>query len=221
MTRSAVIVVSASVLCLGVTSNALAEPISLTAGSLVFLTGSPAQGGHISLIGTRGFSLEGIVDSGETRIDPPQQCSPCTPSSTMSVGALLVGSAFVGTDVTLDGQLFSNIGDGNSEAFASIELFGTVAVPKLGESPIVLTAPFTIHSSFFQPAGGVHSVPIRGGGVATLTMEPGFGWELSSFRYDFFATPTPEPATLILVGGGLAGMAIRARRRSARAIASS
>jgi hypothetical protein len=219
MTRYAVLVACVSVLCPGVTADALADPISLTAGSLVFLTGSPVQGGHISLIGTRGFSLEGIVDSGETRIDPPQQCAPCRPSSTMSVGAFLVGSGFVATDVTLDGQLFSNIGSAASEAFASIELFGEVAVPKLGESPIVLTAPFTIHSSFFQPAGGVNSVPIRGGGVATLTMEPGFGWELSHFRYDFFATPTPEPATLILVGGGLA-IALRARRRRESTLAS-
>jgi len=39
-------------------------------------------------------------------------------------------------------------------------------------------------------------------------------WQVRTLRYDFDAAATPEPATLFLVGGGLAGIALRARRRS-------
>jgi hypothetical protein len=38
--------------------------------------------------------------------------------------------------------------------------------------------------------------------------------EFQDIRYDFVSTPTPEPATLILIGGGLAGIALRARKRT-------
>jgi hypothetical protein len=221
MTKSAVFVACVGVMCLGVASRALAEPITLTAGALVFSSGSPFQAGSLSLTGTRGFSLEGGVDSGETRIDPLGQCGPCVPASTMSVGALLTGFAFLSTDATLDGHSYSNVGGSLSDTNAFLELVGTIAVPKVGESPIVITAPFTLRASFFQPSP-TRSVPIRGGGVATLMMAPQFSefWELRGVRYDFVATPTPEPATLILVVGGLAGIALRAGRPTRSSIAS-
>ena len=66
MTRCAVFVACVGAFCLGITPTASAEPITITGGSLVFLTGDTHQSGSISLTGTRGFSLQGFVDSGET-----------------------------------------------------------------------------------------------------------------------------------------------------------
>jgi hypothetical protein len=130
MTRSAVCVASVAVLCLTVSSEARAEPVRITGGVLDFngaLGGGAAQAGFLSIVGTRGFSADGLVDSGETRIDPIAQCIvDCQAGSTISVGGN-VGSGFSGR-VTLDGQTYSDVSF-NSSDFLSLDLSGTIGIP--------------------------------------------------------------------------------------------
>jgi hypothetical protein len=216
MTRGAFFVACVGVLCLGVASPASADPITITGGSIVFAKPTILQLGPISIVGTRSFSIEGLIDTGENpRIDPIAQCFPCTSGIPFSLGAQLTGSGFI-ADATLDGQTYPNIG---FNGFASLELNGTATLPEVKGPSIVITAPFMIDErSFFQPPDAA-SVPFRGGGVVTLTLHANPSvpmWEFSQLRYDFQTpTPVPEPATLVLVGGGLVGLLRFRKRRTA------
>ena len=125
MSRAAVFVVSVAVLSLTVTGEVRAEPIRVTGGSLDLTDHS---GGPFSLVGTRGFSLQGGVISGEGRVDPLTQCEPCEPGSTISVGGSITGPAFSGT-ATLDGQTYSDINDDTLHHYVALEWVGTIDVP--------------------------------------------------------------------------------------------
>jgi hypothetical protein len=127
----------------------------------------------------------------------------------------LTGSAFL-ADATLDGRTCPNFGFGD-DVFASLELDGMTTLPPVTGPSIVITAPFMVNErSLFEPPDA-RSVPLRGKGVATLTLHanPSFPvWEFSQLRYTFQApAPVPEPATLVLVGSGLVGTLLRFRKR--------
>jgi len=214
MTRCAVFVAFVGVLCLAVSREVRAEPIRLTGGSLDL---SMHAGGPFSLVGTRGFSLEGTVLSGEGRIDPLTSCLPCEPGSTISVGGSITGSAFFGT-ATLDGQTYPDINDDSLDHFVALELFGTIDVPAWQDAPVTISAPFRATGFFASTLQPPFQVGIQGSGRVTLTLvpEPLGTWALGPLRYDFVATPTPEPATLTLMSSGLVAAALRARKRRDR-----
>ena len=222
MTRITSIVACTGLLCLGVGRHASADPVRLTAGSIV--TNGQAAVGPVSIIGTRGFSLIGQVDTGEGRVDPYGECTPCGPGrTTISVGAFLLGTALPGV-ATLDGKTYT-VGSGvNDDVGPLLEFFGTALVPEPRDSPTVVTAPFTAEGRFFL---GFDQIPVlmEGRGIATLLFNPfpaGIGSPPTSIiervRYDFTdETPVPEPATLTMVAGGLIAIARARKRRRPRA----
>lgn len=223
MTRTAVVVACTGVLSLGLPTDAAAEPITITGGSMVFAEPSQFQRGSISIFGTRGFSIVGGVDSGEGRVDP-LACHPCEPLQPISVGAELGTFAIVG-NATLDGKVYTNINTFSSDAFARLLLGGVTQLPPVQGASVVVSTPFTVleHSVFQFPVGPEDSqelarVALRGSGTATLmfSANPFIPvWEISQVRYDF--QPIPEPATMILVGGPLIGVLLgRTMRRRIR-----
>lgn len=219
MTRIAYFVACATVLCCATATQAAADPVTITSGSIVLSEPNQFQAGPITIAGTRGFSINGSVITGDGVIDPLRQCFPCESTTTFSIGADLATFGISG-DVTLDGQTYSDINEMFSNNFVRLRLIGTTVLPPVNGSSLVIRAPFTLAepaSSFtyeITPGSGeLATVALAGQGMATVSFHVNPStpvWEFSQMRYDFVATP--EPSTLILVAGGLAAV-LRARTR--------
>ena len=107
MTRTSRFVVAAALLCLGFGDPATADPIRITAGSML-LTG-PSELGSIFVTGTRGFSLQPLVNPGEgNTVMARCGLTPCLPGET-NIGGMLSGSAFPFGVATFEGNVYDDI----------------------------------------------------------------------------------------------------------------
>jgi PEP-CTERM motif-containing protein len=218
---SAVAVIAVSVLSVQATS---AEPIQITSGAL----NMGQLAGTMNLAGDRGFTLTAGVDVIESNFQPWVKCtgSPCGPGTVIPLTAVFVGGGFFGGTVTLDGETFSNIGSASSLSSASLQFSGSVVAPELSGSLATVSAPFLMQGTFSHPAGvGLPSIVemLFGQGTASVTLgrvgggSTGFPdtWAYRAAVYEFQSgAPVPEPATLLLTGGGLIGLVLRKRRQA-------
>jgi hypothetical protein len=217
MTRISRFVVCASALCVFSPALVAADPVHINDGFMV-VTGQ-FQVAPVAVTGTQGFSVTGFADPGEGRVDAFTTCSPCMPGEQVEVGAFLGSGAFIAT-VMANGQQY----DLTSSVFSDTNLNWTitgppVVAPPQSQSFVAVQTPFHLSGRFFP---GLNQTPIdmAGGGVASLLFRPGvnppgapFIWELQVLHYSFNETPVPEPASLVLLGIGLATMGARRWRR--------
>jgi PEP-CTERM motif len=203
------------VLLLGSASLSQAETIVITSG-LLQMDGTE---GSLELAGNRGFTLFSPLSGEEGIFVPGQQCTPdsqaCPPGYTLSLAANWVGSAFLGGTATLDGQSYS-LGIDVTDAAAFVDFTGSVVLPPLAGQSAFVSAPFRFSGLFHYPDSvPLPSETLTGRGTATLALVPSEEfpghWAYSSARYEF--APVPEPGTMLLVSGGLAALAARARKR--------
>jgi hypothetical protein len=208
-------------LCLAVPVKA--EPILITAGAL----GWNGQAGGVS-VGLAGGTFVFVGTAGVTGgiFTPWISCNgglACQPGTAVDLRSFWAGGDLPGT-ATYQGVTYPFVGGQNSPNQLVAEWTGTLDIPA-GFTGGLLTAPFGF-SGRFAFAPGPTQVPgvldLSGAGVASLTFaeyagNPG-SFFLTAVRYDFTdsADAVPEPMSMMLVGTGLAGLAVLRRRRNAK-----
>jgi hypothetical protein len=192
-------------------STARSDTITITSGVLAVGPGV-LSGGTVTLTGEGGFTFTGEL--GASGNLGAKTCTPCTPGTAIPLIAQWGGLDLPGV-ATFGGVTFSDLNGLNSPNSLIITLAGApIVAPPLTPGDVVLTAPVTLGGSFVHPPD---ADALSGTGLATLTLghpaDPDL-WLARSFRVDLGPTAvTPEPASAILFGSGLALLLGRARRR--------
>ena len=205
------ILVALSVLSLATVAPAGADPIQLIGGSIVYSRGSvatfAATGADGTLVGSDFGNFVSEV------WNPDHACVDCVPGST--IGLSQSESLTSGGDVGAGGS----IRVGELEYWIDSLIFtitaGTFTLPDSSNGAIRLSSPFTLEGviSGRTLAGEARTFSLFGTGTATAFFG-GNDWGGTTYE---FAAATPEPGTLLLLGGPAAFALLRRRRTSREA----
>ena len=172
-----------------------------------------------------GFTFTGSTGTQQLWLSPYGNClvPACVPGSTLSLHTYGSEATFSFVTATYQGETFDNFGGINNRSGFLLEWTGSLEFPA-NFTGGTLSAPFSFSSHFLLRedfADPFQRVDLFGSGIATVTFGPygspefpnAFGTK--SVRFDFVdVAPTPEPASLLLLGTGLCAIAAARRRRT-------
>lgn len=204
-----------AVLGLLVPTGAVADPIRVVAGE-VYLSSETGFGLGRADVSGPGFSVGGSATTGAG------WCYPCVDGETVNLSASFHigsgGGTYLGHEFEID------MWGGGANIQITVADFVLPIGPSSG--PRTLTMPFTAWGGFYTGHPDFPGADFYGAGTLTATFrtrDAGDGYppgttfwsaaELSYLFEDQGAAPVPEPATLLLLGTGLAGTLVRYRRR--------
>lgn len=197
-----------------------ADPIVITSGQAV-VTNSLIESGVFSFSG-RNFSVSGNVMDGGF---PPSSLCWIAPLDACAPGAVLPINGFwgglsVGFTATLNGVTYNgpSLADGSNMLLA---FQASALLPAWTGSDTSVLAPFTFQGELSHTVEGAEGFtqPLVGRGTLTVFLSPfrepdaGERWQVRTVTYNFAsAEPIPEPATLLLLGGGMAATGLLRRK---------
>jgi PEP-CTERM motif len=204
---------------------ARAEPVTITSGSVVLVS-------NVRDVLSFNFSGNGLSANGlDLHAPVAQYMSPCLSSASLcQPGDLIFPNALI--------QLTAEAGSGSSVTFngatvlvswaphdSFLQFTGPGVVIPSAADQLTLTMPFDMSGTInvhdvSDPGPVIFSTTINGSGIATLFLQrPAgnpVGFAVTGARYDFTPAAVPEPATMILLTTGIAGIVARKYRARLR-----
>jgi hypothetical protein len=196
-----------------------ADPIHVT-GVMNITRELIGDGNRVNLSGP-GFAIDARVGYLDGYVGP-FDCTPCVPGSMLNAGGILSTTVFGSGTLALNGVTYPVTENLDSPATLYMELSGSLLAPIFGGMSTSVSVPFRMGSIVLIDRA--ERATLRGGGTATVFFAPsgscpedGPLWSTTAVRYDFTEPAlVPEPATILMVGSGLAAAAFAKRRRRSK-----